>query len=228
MFDALANVESERRRLAIVSLSPTLAAESSASISLIWRSYHEDMPTAYDQISELQGAIRAVSGRAESLVACFGTDRLSLRPRPESWSAAECLTHLKITMDAYFPLWANVLRPSRAASADADRPYRLDLWGGFLIWTLEPPPKFRFRTPPPFEPVETGPAEQVLPIFLESQQTWLNVLRDAAGLPLDRIKIVSPFNKHLRYSVWSSFCVNAAHHRRHLWQAERAVAAMVK
>lgn len=63
--------------------------------------------------------------------------------------------------------------------------------------------------------------------FLASQALLLDAMADARGLAIDRIKITSPFSSHLRYSVWSSFCVNSAHERRHVWQAERAADELV-
>jgi hypothetical protein len=37
---------------------------------------------------------------------------------------------------------------------------------------------------------------------------------------------VSPFNAHVKYNVYAAFCVLLAHEQRHLWQAERALAAV--
>jgi hypothetical protein len=105
---------------------------------------------------------------------------------------------------------------------------RLDLWGRFFVWFLEPPPKLRFPAPASFQPIATGPPAQVLSSFLASQDAVLKMLEESDGLPLDRMKIASPFDRRVRYSVWASFCANAAHQRRHLWQAERAADAIGK
>jgi len=35
-----------------------------------------------------------------------------------------------------------------------------------------------------------------------------------------------PFAERVRYNGYSSFCVVAAHQRRHLWQAQRALASL--
>jgi hypothetical protein len=37
------------------------------------------------------------------------------------------------------------------------------------------------------------------------------------------VKMASPVDSRVRYSIWSSFVVTAAHERRHLWQAEQAI-----
>ena len=51
------------------------------------------------------------------------------------------------------------------------------------------------------------------------------VTRDAREVDL-RMKIVSPFDKRVRYNLVSAFHILAAHERRHLWQAEQAVAEL--
>jgi hypothetical protein len=92
-----------------------------------------------------------------------------------------------------------------------------------LVWTLEPPPRFRFRTPRAFEPIDAGPVDEVLPAFLERQQQILQVVDASNRIALDDIRVTSPFERRVHYSMWSSLCVAAAHERRHLWQAERAL-----
>ena len=39
----------------------------------------------------------------------------------------------------------------------------------------------------------------------------------------DKVKLVSPFNARLKYNALAAFRILAAHQRRHLWQAERAL-----
>jgi hypothetical protein len=99
----------------------------------------------------------------------------------------------------------------------------MDFCGRLLKWSLEPPPRFRFPAPPGFQPPPTVAADQVLPQFLASQE---EPLASSDGFAIDRYKIVSPFSSHVKYSVWSSFCICAAHERRHLWQAERVIKAL--
>jgi hypothetical protein len=40
------------------------------------------------------------------------------------------------------------------------------------------------------------------------------------------MKIISPFDRRVRYNVFSAFRIVVAHQRRHLWQAEQAVASL--
>ncbi len=174
------------------------------------------------QLADIDKQVRAVSDRARMVVQRAGEARVTERPAPDKWSVAECMVHLCLSAEAYFPVWSEALSKARAEGLTSESPFKKDFWGKALSWLLEPPPKFRSSAPAAFKPVETGPADLVLPKFLACQDRWLAVIAESHGLALDRLKIVSPFDGRVRYSVWSSFCVAAAHHRRHLCQAERA------
>lgn len=171
------------------------------------------------QIDDIAAEFRAVSDRARALVSRVGVARLAERPAAGGWSIAECFEHLNMTTRAYLPRW----REACTAAPRHEGPYKTDLWGKMLVWTLEPPPKFRMPTTPPFHPVVTPANEDVLPRFLACQEELLGALDAGRGLALDRVKVRSPFQEKMQYSVWSSFRISAAHHRRHMWQAERVV-----
>jgi hypothetical protein len=174
-------------------------------------------------LDELHAQFRAIAARASALGGRFDAAAFAARPRPDSWSAAECLAHLNLSADPYFPMWREAFAHGGGTKRSPRETCRLDFWGWMLVWSLEPPPRFRFPTRPPFEPVTAGPIDEVLPAFLERQQRILQVIDQSRGVTLDAIKVTSPFARRVRYSVWSSLCVTAAHERRHLWQAERAL-----
>jgi hypothetical protein len=169
------------------------------------------------QLDQIADEIRAISDRACVLVARLGEARLSERPASGGWSVAECFEHLNMTTRAFLPRWRQAL----AGASRVNGPYKTDLWGKLLVWALEPPPKFRMPTTPPFLRIETPPNDQVLPAFLKCQEDLLAIVAASRGLAIDRVKIRSPFQEKMQYSVWSSFRVTASHERRHLWQAER-------
>jgi DinB family protein len=190
--------------------------------------YSDPKKTLSRQLAEIDAQFAAASDRARAVVERVGVAKITVRPQPERWSVAECLVHLNLTLDAYFPLWKEAFAEAQTKNLRTEKPLKMDFWGKLLAWTLEPPYRMKMPTKPNFLPAKTGPAEQVLPTFLEYQDRMHEVLKNAAGLALDRVKIPSPFAEKLRYSVWSSFCVNAAHERRHLWQAERVADELTK
>jgi DinB family protein len=179
------------------------------------------------QLTEIDAQVRANSERARGIVARVGESKLAIAPRPKSWSVAECLVHLNLTSKVYFPVWREAFADARDRQLFGDGPFKMDLWGKMLS-CVEPPPKFRFPAPPNFQPLDIGPPDQVLASFLSHQDQLLAAVAGAKGLALDRMKITSPFARQVRYSVWSSLVVTAAHQRRHLWQAERVADVILK
>jgi len=175
-------------------------------------------------LDELEAQFAAISHRFQMLVASAGAEACARPPAPGSWSAAECLQHLSLSADAYFPIWQQVIASAGPRKAELNAPYRIDFWGRFLSWMLEPPARVRSKTPAPFQPIDCSKINEVLDSFLDRQERIVAALRRCRGRAIDEVKIASPVDSRIRYSIWSSFVVNAAHQRRHLWQAEQAIA----
>ena len=47
-------------------------------------------------------------------------------------------------------------------------------------------------------------------------------VRQADGLPIDDVKIVSPFDDRVKYNLYAALTLVPRHQHRHLLQAERA------
>ena len=156
------------------------------------------------------------------------TDEAAWRTRPGEgrWCAGECVQHLNVTSRVYLPVLTVAVLEARkngtvAAARDSNR---LD-FVGWLLWKSCGPPKRRLikmKTPEPFVPATIEPKASVLAEFDGYQRRLVELLAEANGLALSRIKIRSPFNASVRYNVYSAFRIIAAHERRHLWQAEQA------
>lgn len=175
-------------------------------------------------LDELEAQFAAICTDFQTLVASAGAEMCARPPAPGSWSAAECLQHLSLSADAYFPIWQQVIAAAGPRKGERNAPYRVDFWGCFLCWILEPPARIRSKTPAPFQPIDCGKVDEVFDRFLERQERILAALRRCRGRAIDQVKMASPIDSRIRYSIWSSFVVNAAHQRRHLWQAEQAIA----
>ena len=177
-------------------------------------------------LDELEAQFTAICTRFQALAASADRDLCNKSPRSGSWSAAQCLQHLNLSADAYFPVWQQVIAAAGPRKAELNGPYGTDFWGRFLSWILEPPARIRSRTPSHLEPTACDDVEPVFNGFLERQERILAALRRCRGRAIDQVKMASPVDARIRYSIWSSFLVNAAHQRRHLWQAEQAIQSL--
>ncbi|MCX6594353.1 MAG: DinB family protein [Acidobacteria bacterium] len=149
-------------------------------------------------------------------------------PRPASggWPAVDCLAHLNVTAAAF---WPGLERAWQAVQAmpSAGEPFRLSLLERLLLWFIEPPYRQKIKTPPAFEPTTqptTQFAEQVRAQFQDHSARLAAFVLSLEGFAVDRPRLVSPFNPRIHYSLWAGLKIMVAHHRRHLWQAERTLA----
>jgi hypothetical protein len=80
------------------------------------------------------------------------------------------------------------------------------------------------KTTPEFVPKYGRSRKEILADFVRLQAELAAVIRSGDRLPLDRVKIVSPFGGRMKYSAYSALVIIARHQHRHLDQAEEAAA----
>ena len=145
------------------------------------------------------------------------------RAHPARWSVAECVVHLNLTSQAYLPLIRDATARARTLGGPAPRRYRRDPVGWLLWYMAGPPVRYRVPTTAPFVPQALAPRAEVLEAFHRLQAGQIEAVREADGLPLERVRVTSPFDPRVRYNLYSCLTLLAPHQERHLWQAERVL-----
>ena len=182
------------------------------------------------QLDEIKIQLDAASQKASSTVNSVSFEQLKQRPKPDKWSIAECLVHLNLSSQAEIDVLNDAYKQIPTKQISAEKQFKMDLLGRFLKWTLEPPPMsiFKVKTTEKFQPVAIEPLSEILPTFLALQEQPKASVDAANGLPLDQIKVVSPFSSKIKYNLLSCFNILLAHERRHLWQAEKVKEALIQ
>ena len=175
---------------------------------------HAELQAVIDEFDSASSRLRALRDGVRG-------DRWADRPQAGRWSIGECVAHLNLTSTAYLPLLRGGLDEARRSGHTAPARYRRDLLGWLLWRSMGPPVKRRFKTAAPFVPRSDRTSAELVAEFERLQGEQLSLAREADGLPIDRVKIASPFNTRLRYSVFSAFAIIPRHQHRHLWQAEQ-------
>ncbi len=109
-----------------------------------------------------------------------------------------------------------------APDARLEMRYRRDLVGWLLWKSISAPGRFKSKTIPSFVPASDRSAEEVMAEFDRLQSEQIALTRASEGLPIDRVKMSSPFNASVRYNIFSALSILPRHQHRHLWQAEQA------
>ena len=177
-------------------------------------------------IEEVEAELDEASRRARSLVDGTEGRLFTVRPNPQSWSAAECLSHLSISTELFLPVLRKAIDDARSKGLRGDATPKMDLIGRVLRWFLEPPIRSRVKTSAPFVPRSVRAKSEALAEFATFQHRLKLLLSEAKEIDISKMKVVSPFDKRVKYNVYSAFRIITAHQRRHLWQAEQAVAAL--
>jgi hypothetical protein len=177
-------------------------------------------------LQNVEVELEEATNRARVLIETTEGRLFTVRPNQGSWSAAECLGHLTLSSKAFMPVLTDAVAEARNRGLQSAAPPKMDVLGRLLRWFMEPPIRSRFKTSAPFVPQSTRAKAQAFAEFTSLQTQLLSLVRSAQGLDLARVRIVSPFDKRIRYNVWSAFYILTAHERRHLWQAEQAVQAL--
>ena len=179
-----------------------------------------EVMTLAPQLERIVGELVHARRRAHELAGPLTAASWGSRPAADQWSVAECLIHLNLTSRAFLPLIGGALTRGRELKLFSTGPYRRDLLGWFIYRMTEPPARFRIKTTAPFVPPAVEPKEPVLDAFDTLQDQVLDCVRDADGLDLGRLHIVSPFDRRLKYNLYSCLTIIPAHQRLHLSQAE--------
>ena len=178
-----------------------------------------------DAFELLEAELNEATARARRLVESTEPRLFTVRPHPSSWSASECIAHLNISTESFLPVLHEAIEGARRRGLTGGR-LSMDWLGAILRWFLEPPVRKRVKTTAPFVPRAVRAKAESLAEFSMLQLKLMDLLHQARGLAVSRVKIISPFDKRVRYNVYSAFRITAAHQRRHLWQAEQAVEAL--
>lgn len=179
------------------------------------------------QLAALIESLESAQGKLRSLGDRVSATQWSKRPAPDAWSAADCVEHLNMTTRAYIPLLRTAFEEARQMRTGHSRSYSMDMPGRLLAFMMRPMKhigKFklgRVKTTGPFTPRGGQTREQLLSDFVRLQGDLIGLIRSADALPIDRVKIQSPFGK-MRYNAYSALEIVAQHEHRHLQQAEEA------
>lgn len=177
----------------------------------------------HPQLEAVAEEFTSAQVRLHALDASLPDEWWDRRADATTWSVAECVAHLNLTAEAYLPPVRRGIEEARSIGGGPPNRFRRDPVGWILWRTAGPPVRLCVRTPAPFIPAAAGPRAHTLETFDRLQEEQLRCVREADGLPLSRVRITSPFDARLRYSLYSCLTLLPRHQHRHIWQAGRVL-----
>jgi len=178
-------------------------------------------PQLIEELRDYRDQIENIKEDAQELTAALTNQQFNWRQGPGHWSISECLSHLNTFNSLGVPAFRDAIDRGRQAGLFGHGPFRYGFFSRKFVALTEPPVKIRVKSPKQFVPPPDQPKEQVVPEFLSIHDHLLELIRDANGLDLARVKVPAPFSNSVKFSLGQRFAQLAAHDRRHLWQAWR-------
>lgn len=183
------------------------------------------------QLAEIVESMEAAQSKLRRLADRVSATAWNKHPAPDAWSAGDCVEHLNLTSRAYVPLLRDAIADARSKGTRAATTtrYHKDFAGRVMAFMMRPMKHIgrfklvRVKTTGPFTPKGGHTREELLSDFVRLQSELITLARSADGLPIDQVKIQSPFGK-MRYNAFSALEIVAQHEHRHLQQAEEATA----
>jgi hypothetical protein len=171
-------------------------------------------------VSKLLDENTANIEKAKSLTAGLSAAQMNWRPQPGKWSIAQNLAHLNFGYQ-YFDALASSIAAARAKGIIGNGPFRYGWVMRWIIKSNEPPPKRKFKAGKIFTPPPDVDAPKAVADYLRMAARLTELIQEADGLDLARVKI--PFGplKWLKISLGATLAHVTTHERRHLWQAEQ-------
>jgi hypothetical protein len=166
----------------------------------------------------LISALAAADRRAEHAVKGLSPEQLNWRPRPDAWSAAQCLEHLQIAHEVYLPAISIALEGQQPSPVPEITLSPFSRW--FIRNYIAPNPGgTRARAPKKIQPAKQVDPD-ILDAFLRSNQTVRELIERASAYNVNRIRFKNPFIPLLRFTVGTGLEIVTQHQSRHLLQAE--------
>ena len=164
---------------------------------------------------------RRVILRTRHLTSKLTPAEMAWSASPTSWSIAQCIDHLIVTGDVYYPRGRAAIEEGRRRGQIAPSgTFRGTRFGRWFIYSAGPGARIRIKARPVFQP-SANPAADVTERFTAQQETLLQLIRDAEGLDLRGIIITSPLSPFIKLTLGECLQMMVAHQERHILQANR-------
>lgn len=180
------------------------------------------MTELHPQLIAVREDLRLAEERLRRLSGALGEEDW-LRDAPGGgWSAGACIEHLNLVTEAMLPRLREGIEKARALQQEGRPRLRKGLIGWMLSAGSGPGRGMRIRTATAFDPHRLPTPGEILERWQALLADQLALIEDSHGLPLDRVRMISPVDGRFSYNLYAALCILPAHHLRHIQQAEKA------
>jgi hypothetical protein len=173
-------------------------------------------------LSDLTARTRAIVEYTEKVLMNSSENLLKQRISDDKWNVLECLHHLNLYSDFYLPVFEREINMSRINGSKPRQYFSSGPIGKFFYQSMLPKdgkikPMSTFKDK---NPVGMELPENVTEEFLNNQRQFLEILKQAALVDLEKTRIPVTITRFVRLKLGDALRFNIYHNERHVNQAK--------
>ena len=149
--------------------------------------------------------------------------QLNWQPAAGKWSIAQCLDHLMVTNEKYFPSFEKILAHTYTPSLwQRINPFT-KLTGRSFLKNISEVPDKKFKAPKIFAPASSQYRTGVITDFIHHQQKVIHLFTGLKKLNTREIIISSPVSNIITLRLKDALTLIVQHEQRHISQANNVL-----
>ena len=172
-------------------------------------------------IEEILKRGRLAEEKVQQEFAALSSDQLNWKQAVESWSIAQCLDHLIVSHNAYFPDLERITRGNYKMNFWEKYSPLTTLWGRVMKDQLQEQVKRKMKAPRKIQPTASEISGDIVERYLVNLNIFLKYISGCQSIDIDRTIITSPLLRIVTYNLRDAFQFLIQHEHRHINQAIR-------
>jgi uncharacterized damage-inducible protein DinB len=164
-----------------------------------------------------------VTGEVKVLFGNLSFEQLNWKPAPEKWSIAQCLDHLIVSNQTYYPQLKEVISGNHRNSPYQSMKFVSRFFGSYLIKETGQVVSKPMKHPGAFTPSQSELTCSIVSDFAKHQHEFTSYVMQLEKADLENTVISSPALKIITYNLKDLLTILVGHEQRHLIQAKKVL-----
>ena len=151
----------------------------------------------------------------------LNSEQLNFKVNTNEWSIAQCLDHLIVSNEKYFPVLQKIQAKNYTMTFwERNNPFSKKI-GRQMIQNLGPVVRKKYVSPKIFQPGKSNIRISIVSDFVQHQNKLIDLIKVISNEQYSKLKISSPVAALITFSIADLIQLLFAHEQRHLEQMRK-------
>src|SRR5262247_3619682 len=134
------------------------------------------------ELSQLIDEVKKIANDTSNTFGALTPAQLNWKPAAERWSVAQCLEHLIVANQGFFPIFDSISKGEHKTKAMERIPVLPRLWGKLIVSSQRPTSTRKYKAPKRFQPAQSDLRETIVKDFVDQQGRVMDFMNATQGL----------------------------------------------